>query len=211
MEDFNVTPTLFFAVLELALVLFIIALVFIVRSLLLARKAAGLQRRVARKKQPAKVEAVSFQHYLCEEMTRNRELLEHADEPGQEDPQQLAGLLQLRGRFLELEAEAQGLAGNAAQFREKLTTGISALLEEFQAQAITESTAEPVADKPQQRATIDTVQSELDSLKQVINNQQDAMNLLLEKLRSQDGSTAAESSDETATASAGDELLPDAS
>ncbi|MFN2338495.1 MAG: hypothetical protein ABR544_05930 [Gammaproteobacteria bacterium] len=180
---------------ELLLVLLIVAVVLTLRNRALARKLHELQGR-----EPGVIEAggVSFAAYLRDELLKARALLEqHAGGEGAPD------WLVARRRFLELELDAQAVAGDPMAFQEKLDGGFQALLEEFRPAPEDNTEAEDVqlveATEPEAgeadvqeplnaRVSDDDLhKKEMMRLRDLIGHQQDAMRNLRTELESRSG------------------------
>ncbi|MCA1805001.1 MAG: hypothetical protein LC646_06625 [Xanthomonadaceae bacterium] len=180
---------------ELLLVLLIVAVVLILRNRALARKLHELQGR-----EHGVIEAggVSYAAYLRDELLKARALLEqHAGGEGAPD------WLVARRRFLELELDAQAVAGDPMAFQEKLDGGFQALLEEFRPAPEDNTEAEDVqlveATEPEAgeadvqepanaRVSDDDLhKKEMMRLRDLIGHQQDAMRNLRTELESRSG------------------------
>jgi hypothetical protein len=196
MQELQVDFIAFLAALEFALLGVVVATLLGVRGQRLARRLRALQEQARASAAPA--ETVSYAQYLRDEVLRNQELIDRASAAEDAAEAQAAGLLAMRKRFLELELEARDQEGNPVAFQAQLAAGMNALIEALRPEPATIS-AEPGGegdgqdpqssapldqqDEAQQRATHDTHDEELDHLRQVINNQQDAMDALRSKLR----------------------------
>ncbi|MDT8387201.1 MAG: hypothetical protein RQ736_06775 [Thiogranum sp.] len=165
-------------VLELALVLVMVALVFIIRSKKLAAQVQSLQREL--KNAVVVAERIGFDHYLRDEILRNQGLIEQAAQEHEKHPDAVR-MLTLRTQFLELELQARELEKNPVQFQKRIAAGIQELIASLLPQAKS-ADAEPESAKPA-RQLHDTHNEELDHLRQVINNQQDSMKLLRTRLK----------------------------
>lgn len=182
---------------ELLLVLLIVAVVLTLRNRALARKLQDLQGR-----EPGVIEAggVPYAAYLRDELLKTRALLEqHADGDGAPD------WLVARRRFLELELDAQAVAGDPMAFQEKLDGGFQALLdacrpvpvdtaedkpEDVQLVEATEPEAEEADVKEPVNARVsddDLHKKEVMRLRDLIGHQQDAMRNLRTELESRSG------------------------
>jgi hypothetical protein len=188
MTDFHINTYVFLGILEFALLLLVLSLVFILRS----HKLAG-QLRVAQvklKKAAQLPEPVTFDQYLRDELSQNQDILERVAASQDEAEKKVADLMDIRKQYLELEVEARAVADNPIAFQDKLETGLSELREGVLSEA--EIVMEPVVGPPEptaqqeetaateQRKLIDTRDAEFNRLKEVINNQQDAMKALLD-------------------------------
>jgi len=199
MEDIQIDLYSFLGVLEVAFVLLIIALVFVFRSRSLSGRVQLLQRKLKKAQAQDVVEAVSFDQYLRDEVLRNQELIDNAAASDDDAEKKAAELLKLRNRFLELEVEVRSLESNPVQFQDRLAAGMSDLIEQLRPEPehATETVATPDAqqeeaepgieqDVVEERATIDTHDAEFNRLKDVINNQQDAMAALRQELEARE-------------------------
>ena len=191
METLQVNLIAFLGALEFALLALVVAIGLGVRGRRLANRVRDLERQPRQAEPDA--EPVSYAQYLRDEVLRNQELIERAD-AGQE----LAGLFATRKRFLEIELEARELEANPVAYQARIAEGMQALIEQLRpepetvsartevaadAQASVEPDSSPEQESSVPRETHDTHDEELDHLKQVINNQQDAMAALRVKLR----------------------------
>ena len=189
MADLQINVYTFLGVLEFALILFLICLILIVRSNKLARRLRAVQDKLKKARQLP--EAVTFTRYLRDEVAHNQGLIEGAAESQDDAGKNVAELMGFRKLFLELEIEARALENDPIAFQDKLAAGLRELIERVRPDAkivmesVTEavktiSPAEGAAEQEQsaQRKLLDTHDAEFDRLKQVINNQQDAMEAL---------------------------------
>lgn len=188
MTDFHINTYVFLGILEFALLLLVLSLVFILRS----HKLAGLLRvaQVKLKKAAQLPEPATFDQYLRDELSQNQDILERVAASQDEAERKVADLMDIRKQYLELEVEARAVADNPIAFQDKLETGLSELREGVLSEA--EIVMEPVVGPPEptaqqeetaateQRKLIDTRDAEFNRLKEVINNQQDAMKALLD-------------------------------
>jgi len=177
----------FLGVLELAVVALVAAVVLMLRGNRLARRAHALEKELG--KQAEVPEPVSFGQYLRDEVLRNEDLIDQAAASEDESEKKAAELLRFRKRFLEIELEALELEKNPVAFQDRLSAGLCELRELMRPDAETvEAERQPVAadeleeapedegdNKEEERKIIDTSEDELNHLKTVINNQQDAM------------------------------------
>ncbi|VAW82398.1 hypothetical protein MNBD_GAMMA13-1743 [hydrothermal vent metagenome] len=197
MEAFEIDPLLFFGVLEASILFLIVAAVFFVRGQILSGKIKGLKKALTDAQNVETPEPVSYEQYLRDEVLRNQGLVDQAA-ASEDDAEKKAGeLLLMRKQFLELELEAHTLESNPVAFQECLAASLSELIEQLRPEA--ETAAEPpglveepvesdtatVTDK-EERATLDTKEAEFDRLKQLINNQHDAMEALRAELKSKE-------------------------
>jgi uncharacterized coiled-coil protein SlyX len=194
-ETLQVNLIAFLGALEFALLAVVVAIGVGLRGRRLANRVRDLERQLRRTQ--ARAEPVSYAQCLRDEVLRNQELIEHAD-AGQD----LAGLFATRKRFLEIELEARELEANPVAFQARIADGMTALIEQLRpepetvsaqtevaadAQASVEPDPSPDRESPAPREIHDTHDEELDHLKHVINNQQDAMAALRAKLREYEG------------------------
>ena len=202
MEDLQINLFAFLGVLELAVVLLAVALFFVARSKYLASRVHALKRKLkeAAQDEPA---TVGFDQYLRDEVIRNQDLIDSAT-ASQDDAEKKAGeLLQLRKQFLELEVEVRALEKNPVEFQDRLAAGMSELIEQLrpEPETVTETVTEATEPLPQaddaaeldiekggdDRTLVDTHDAEVSHLKDVINNQQDAMEALRKELEDRAG------------------------
>ncbi len=143
-----------------------------------------------------------FEQYLRDEVLRNQDLIDSAAAATDDAEKKAGELLQLRKQFLELEVEARALEKNPVAFQDRLASGMSELIERLrpEPETVTETVSEvPDADSPadvaaeadieeedNKRTTVDTHDAEMSRLKDVINNQQDAMVALRQELESRE-------------------------
>jgi predicted RNase H-like nuclease (RuvC/YqgF family) len=184
---------------ELLLVLLIVAVVLTLRNRALSRKLHDLQGR-----ESGVIEAggVSYSAYLRDELLKARALLEqHAGGEG------APAWLLARRRFLELELDAQAVAGDPMAFQEKLDGGFQALLDECRpapedniedkaedVQLVEEPEPEPEAEEADVQQPVnarvsddDLHKKEVMRLRDLIGHQQDAMRNLRTELESRSG------------------------
>jgi hypothetical protein len=196
-ETLQVNLIAFLGVLEFALLALVVAVGLGWRGRRLANRIRDLERQ-PRQAQADAAEAVSYAQYLRDEVLRNQEFIERADAAQDLADRNLAGLFAMRKRFLEIELEARELEANPVAFQAQIADGMQALIEQLrpesetvsvqtevapEAQASVESDPSPDQESSAPREAQDTRDEELDHLKQVINNQQDAMVALRAKLR----------------------------
>lgn len=189
----------FFAVAEVAVLLLVVALAFFIRGKVMAARVRALQGQL--KKAEDVPTPIGFDQYLRDEIIRNQALVDQAAASEDDAEKKAAELLNLRKSFLELELEAQALANNPVQFQDKLSAGFSELMDQLRPEAetvavpvaeeaVAETAEEPPAEdeeaETEERATLDTHDDEFNRLKQVINNQQDAMSALREELKARE-------------------------
>ncbi len=196
MEQLQVNLIAFLGALEFALVAVVVAIGLGLRGRRLANQVRALELK-ARKVKPG-AEAVSYEQYLRDEVLRNQELIERADAAQDVADRNVAGLFAMRKRFLEIELEARELEANPVAFQARIADGMQALIEHLRpepetvsgetevaadVQASVEPDPSPEQESSVPRETHDTHDEEIDHLKQVINNQQDAMAALRAKVR----------------------------
>jgi predicted RNase H-like nuclease (RuvC/YqgF family) len=196
MEEFQIDLYAFLGVLEVAFILLVITLVFVVRSRSLAGRIRALQMKL--KKAQAAPDPVGFDQYLRDEVIRNQALIDRAAGSEDNTEQEAVDLLKMRKQFLELELEARALEKNPVEFQARIAAGLHELIEQLrpEPETVTETVIEE-ADTPAQadvaaaetaeaRSTVDTHDAEFNRLKDVINNQQDAMEALRSELRARE-------------------------
>ncbi len=202
MEDLQINLFALLGVLEFAVVLLVVALFFIVRSKRLASRVCALQKELteAAQDEPA---TIGFEQYLRDEVLRNQDLIDSAAAATDDAEKKAGELLQLRKQFLELEVEARALEKNPVAFQDRLAAGMSELIEQLrpEAETVTETVSEAtdsdsradvaaesdIEEGGDERPTIDTHDAEMNRLKDVINNQQDAMTALRKELEARAG------------------------
>ena len=198
MDDSQIDIYALFAVAEFSVVLLVLAVVFVLRSKALSARVRMLQREL--KKARSETDPIGFDQYLRDAIIRNQALIEGATVAEDKAEKKAGELLGLRKRFLELELTAHALEKNPVQFQQTLAAGFSELIEQMRPEAETvtlaaasepsaqPSSAEPAtADEPAApRSTLDTHDQEFNRLKQVINNQQDAMSALRAELKARE-------------------------
>lgn len=196
MEQLQVNLIAFLGALEFALVAVVVAIGLGLRGRRLANQVRALELKARKVKRGA--EAVSYEQYLRDEVLRNQELIERADAAQDVADRNVAGLFAMRKRFLEIELEARELEANPVAFQARIADGMQALIEHLRpepetvsgetevaadVQASVEPDPSPEQESSVPRETHDTHDEEIDHLKQVINNQQDAMAALRAKVR----------------------------
>jgi len=194
MADLQITVYAFLGVLEFALLLLVVSLVFIVRSIKLAGRLRVAQGKL--KKAGQMPEPVTFEQYLRDEVIHSQDLIERAAASQDDAEKNVAEVMNMRKQFLELEVEARALENNPIAFQDKLTAGLGELIEGLRPEVkmVMESAVKAVDTIPQaeeataaeQRKLLDTHDAEFDRLKKVINNQQDAMKALRSELQARD-------------------------
>ncbi len=198
MDELQIGIYTLFAIGEVAVVLLAVAVAFFLRSKTLSGRVQALQRQL--KKAEDVPEPVTYDQYLRDEIIRNEAFVEQAA-AAQDDAERKAGeLLGMRKQFLELELAAHALDKNPVQFQDTLAAGMSELIERLR--PAPESVAVTVAGMPSAEASTppkavsakadaaresrDTHDEEFGRLKQVINNQQDAMAALRAELKARE-------------------------
>jgi len=188
MADLQINAYAFLGVLELALLLFVVSLVLVIRSNKLADRLRVVQGKL--KKAEQLPEPVTFEQYLHDEVLHNQDLMEHAAESQDDAEKNAAEAMAMRKQFLELEIELRALENDPIAFQNKLAAGLNELMERLrpEAEIVMESVVEAVEtippleaavqDQSAQRKLLATHDAEFDRLKKVINNQQDAMEAL---------------------------------
>ena len=198
MDDSQIDIYALFAVAEFSVVLLVLAVVFVLRSKTLSARVRMLQGEL--KKARAETDPIGFDQYLRDAIIRNQALIEGAAVAEDKAEKKAGELLGLRKKFLELELTAHALEKNPVQFQQTLAAGFSELIEQMRPEAETvtlaaasepsaqPSSAEPAtADEPAApRGPLDTHDQEFNRLKQVINNQQDAMSALRAELKARE-------------------------
>jgi predicted RNase H-like nuclease (RuvC/YqgF family) len=198
MDDLHIDLYAFFAVAEVAVVLLAVAAAFFLRSRVLSGRVQTLQRQLQRAQEVP--EPVAYDQYLRDAIIRNEAIVEQAAVAEDDAERKAAELLRMRKQFLELELAAHALDNNPVQFQDTLAAGLSELIEQLRpaAETVEVSAAEepsiavsaaPPAVSPNSdagRVTRDTHDDEFDRLKQVINNQQDAVAALRAELKARE-------------------------
>ncbi|VAW78367.1 hypothetical protein MNBD_GAMMA15-391 [hydrothermal vent metagenome] len=193
MDDMQVGFLAFLGVLELAMLAIAASVVFLLRSNRLSRKVSALEKKLEQSTEVP--EAIGFDQYLRDEILRNEALTEQAAAAEDESEKKAAELLKFRKRFLEIELEAHALEDNPVAYQDKIAAGMCELVEIMRPEAETVETVvetdsdaaveleeAPDDDVDDDRKTIDTSDAEMNHLKDVINNQQDAMAALRAQL-----------------------------
>ncbi len=195
MGDAQVGLFAFLGALELAMLLLVTSIVFLLRGNRLSRKVDVLEKKLDMSAEAS--EPVGFDQYLRDEIIRNEALTDQAAASQDESEKKAAELLKFRKRFLEIELEAHALEGNPVAFQDRIAAGLCELREVMRPDAESVE-AEPEAETPMaveleeapgdegeeasERKIIDTSEQEINHLKDVINNQQDAMSALRAQL-----------------------------
>jgi predicted nucleic acid-binding Zn-ribbon protein len=185
MENLQINVYAFLGVLEFSLLLLVVTLFFTVRSKNLAGRLRVVQEKLNKAEQLP--EPVTFDQYLRDEVIHNQHLIERAAASQEDAEKKVAEVMNVRKQFLELEVEARALENNPIAFQDKLADGLSELIERLrpEAEIVMGPVVEAVETIPQlekaaaeQRKLIETHDAEFERLKEVINNQQDAMEAL---------------------------------
>jgi len=193
MDDLQVGMFVFLGVLELAMLAMAASVVFLLRGNRLSHKVRVLEKQL---KDSAEVpEAVGFDQYLRDGIIRNEALIDQAAASQDESEKKAAELLKFRKRFLEIELEAHALEANPVAYQDRIAAGLCELVEIMRPEAETvemeagssdavelEEAPDDEAETEAERHTIDTTNNEINHLKDVINNQQDAMAALRAEL-----------------------------
>lgn len=195
MGDAQVGLFAFLGALELAMLLLVTSIVFLLRGNRLSRKVDVLEKKLDMSAEAS--EPVGFDQYLRDEIIRNEALTDQAAASQDESEKKAAELLKFRKRFLEIELEAHALEGNPVAFQDRIAAGLCELREVMRPDAESVE-AEPEAETPMaveleeapgdegeeasERKIVDTSEQEINHLKDVINNQQDAMSALRAQL-----------------------------
>jgi uncharacterized coiled-coil protein SlyX len=185
MENLQINVYAFLGVLEFSLLLLVVTLFFTIRSKNLAGRLRVVQEKLNKAEQLP--EPVTFDQYLRDEVIHNQHLIERAAASQEDAEKKVAEVMNLRKQFLQLEVEARALENNPIAFQDKLADGLSELIERLRPEA--EIVMGPVVEAvetisqleeaaAEQRKLIETHDAEFDRLKEVINNQQDAMEAL---------------------------------
>jgi myosin heavy subunit len=199
MEELQISPYVFFGALEVAMLFFVVALAFFIRSNVLGVRITELQKALNKAEDVEPPEPVRYEQYLRDEVVRNQAFIDQAaaSEDGKE--KQAGELLTMRKQFLELEVDAAALEGNPVEFQNRLAAGMSELIEQLrpEPETVTETVTETVeesvlgdagesAQDDAARSQLDTHDEEFDRLKQVINNQHEAMAALRAELQARE-------------------------
>jgi len=178
MEELQISPLVFFGLLEMAMLFLVAALAFFIRSNLLAGKITELQKALKKAEDVQPPEAVRYEQYLRDEVVRNQAFIDQAAASADGKEKQAGELLMLRKQFLELEVEAAALEGNPVEFQNRLAAGMSELIEQLRPEpaSVTETVTETVeesavsdagesAQDDAARSRLDTHDEEFDRLK----------------------------------------------
>jgi len=198
MDDFQIDIYALFAVAEFSVLLLVLAVVLALRGKALSARVRRLQGEL--KKANAEADPIGFDQYLRDAIIRNQALIEAAVVAEDKAEKEAGKLLGLRKKFLELELAAHALEKNPVQFQHTLAAGFSELIEQMRPEAETvtlaaaqETTMQPSSAEPATadetaapRGKLDTHDQEFNRLKQVINNQQDAMSALRAELKARE-------------------------
>jgi len=127
MGDAQVGLFAFLGALELAMLLLVTSIVFLLRGNRLSRKVGVLEKKLAMSAETS--EPVGFDQYLRDEIIRNEALTDQAAASQDESEKKAAELLKFRKRFLEIELEAHALEGNPVAFQDRIAAGLCELME----------------------------------------------------------------------------------
>ncbi|GEM_PF-1963669 len=198
MEDLQIHIFALLGVLEIAIVLAVATLFFVLRSRRLADNVRALQVKLRQARQEDS-EVIDFEQYLRDEVLRNQELIDRAAASEDDAEKRAAELLLLRKQFLEMEIGVRALENNPVEFQDHLAAGMSELIEQLrpEPETVSGATETPTEDteaeteaaieaEEPERASIDTHDAEFNRLKDVINNQQDAMSALRRELEARE-------------------------
>lgn len=199
MEELQINPYVFFGALELAMLFLVVAVTFFIKFKLQVSKNSELQSALKKAGNMEVPEPVRYEQYLRDEVLRNEALIEQVAASEDEEEKKAAELLKMRKQFLELEVEASALEANPVEFQKCLAAGMGELIEQLrpEPETVTETVTEIVeeagsgdeaeaeADEPQ-RGQLDTHDEEFNRLKQVINNQHEAMAALRAELQARE-------------------------
>ena len=122
MENLQIDLYTFLGVLEVAFILLVVALIFVIRSKGLAARIRALQGEL--KKAQELPEPPGFDQYLRDEVIRNQDLIDRAVASQDEDEKNAAELLGLRKQFLELELEVRELEKNPVELQSRIAAGM---------------------------------------------------------------------------------------
>ncbi len=191
MDDVQVGLFAFLGALELAMLLLVTSVVFLLRGNRLSRKVGALEKKLAMSTEAS--EPVGFDQYLRDEIIRNEALTDQAAASEDESEKKAAELLKFRKQFLEIELEAHALEGNPVAFQDRIAAGLCELMEVMRPEVETveaeasvavelEEAADDDGEAEPERKQVDTSEQEINHLKDVINNQHDAMSALRAQL-----------------------------
>ena len=199
MEELQISPYVFFGALEVAMLFLVVALVFFIRSNVLGGRITELQKALKKAADVEPPEPVRYEQYLRDEVVRNQAFIDQAAASENGKEKQAGELFTMRKQFLELEVEAAALEGNPVEFQNRLAAGMSELIEQLrpEPETVTETVTETVeesvlgdagesAQGDAARSRLDTHDEEFDRLKQVINNQHEAMAALRGELQARE-------------------------
>lgn len=195
MEAWQIGLPAFLVVLELALLGLVASILLVFRGSALERRVRALRRKLKALAQAETPEPVGYDQYLRDGVLRNRELMEQARASDDEAEKRVAELLAFREKFLELELEAVDLEANPVAFQDRLAAGLCELVEAMRPEAAPAETEPEAEAETEQLEEIteedlaggesgqrDTSEEEIRHLKDVINNQHDAMRALRAQL-----------------------------
>ncbi len=199
MEELQISPYVLFGALEMAMLFLVVALAFFIRSNILGGRITELQKALKKAEDIEPPEPVRYDQYLRDEVVRNQAYIDQAAASEDGEEKKAGELLMLRKQFLELEVEAAALEGNPVEFQNRLAAGMSELIEQLrpEPETVTETVTETVeesvvsdagesAQDDAARSQLDTHDEEFDRLKQVINNQHEAMAALRTELKARE-------------------------
>ena len=197
MEELQINPYVFFGALELAMLFLVVAVAFFIKFKIQVGKNSELQNALKKAGNAEVPEPVRYEQYLRDEVLRNETLIEQVAASEDEEEKKAAELLKMRKQFLELEVEASALEANPVEFQKCLAAGIGELIEQLRpepetvTETVTEIVEEPVSDdtgeaSESDRGQLDTHDEEFNRLKQVINNQHEAMAALRAELKARE-------------------------
>jgi len=188
----------FLGALELAMLALVASVFFLLRGNRLSRKVDALEGKLGETVDAP--EHISFDQYLRDKVIRNEGLIDQAAASDDESEKKAAEILKFRKRFLEIELEAHELEGSPVEFQDRIAAGICELVETMRPEAETveiaaesseevelEEAPDDDAETEAERKILDTNEAEVSHLKDVINNQQDAMEALRAQLEAHSG------------------------
>jgi len=199
MEELQISPYVLFGALEMAMLFLVVALAFFIRSNVLGGRITELQKALNKAEDVEPPEPVRYDQYLRDEVVRNQAFIDQAAASKDGEEKNAGELLMMRKQFLELEVEAAALEGNPVEFQNRLAAGMSELIEQLRPEpetvtetptgTVEESVVSGAGESAQDdaaRSQLDTHDEEFDRLKQVINNQHEAMEALRAELQARE-------------------------
>ena len=199
MEELQISPYVLFGALEMAMLFLVVALAFFIRSNVLGGRITELQKALNKAEDVEPPEPVRYDQYLRDEVVRNQAFIDQAAASEDGEEKNAGELLMMRKQFLELEIEAAALEGNPVEFQNRLAAGMSELIEQLrpEPETVTETVTETVEESvvsdtgestqdDAAHSQLDTHDKEFDRLKQVINNQHEAMAALRAELQARE-------------------------